>query len=260
MRSLAVVIFATGLSASDLAQQVIANELRQLRDLAEYTFQYESGWKRFSSNGKIDDQHSESGEAYVSRRRSVEIPLVRNGKPLKPANLEKARAAAVAKLESDAKNVTPDAALGTLHSDRPGPGVVFYGLRMSVIDILRYCKFGTSKPQNAEIEMPFENCQSPWQDEGHFTHLRGSIRVDAKALVVFSWKAWITDGPFAGALFFEQSTQPAPGGIRVLEYHRMNRSVAPHLFIKDRVEVYYRWTKPQRFSVDMSQSIETPKP
>lgn len=79
-------------------------------------------------------------------------------------------------------------------------------------------------------------------------------------MLVDSWQAFITDGPQAGALFFEQSTQVATGGTRVLALNHLNLSVAPHLFPKERMEVFYRWTKPQRFGVHVEQKIEAPKP
>ena len=259
MRSLAAALFAAALSASELSQQIIENELRQYRELGDFTFQYESTWKRYSAKGTVEGQGSDSGESYMSRGRNVDIMLVKNGKPLKPANLEKVRAAAIAKLVSDAKSAAERYPLGTLAPDRHGPGMSMYGTRMSVIDILRYCKTAAPKPLAGQIEVPFDNCKSPWPQESHFPHLRGTIQVDAKSLVMLSWKAWITSGPFAGSLFFEQSSQPAPGGIRVPELQRMNRGVAPHLFTKDRVEISYRWSKPQRFSVDTNQTIDAPK-
>lgn len=265
MKALSAFLVAASLgaqapSASGLSQQVIENELRQYRELGDFTFQYESTWKRYSAKGKPEGQGSDSGESYMSRGRNVDIMLVKNGKPLKPANLEKVRAAAIAKLLSDAKSAADKYPLGTLAPDRHGPGMSMYGTRMSVIDILRYCQLAEPKPLDGQIELQFDNCNSPWPQESHFPHLRGTIQVDTKSRVMLSWKAWITSGPFAGALFFEQSSQPAPGGIRVPEYQRMNRAVAPHLFTKDRVEISYRWSKPQRFSVDTNQTIETPKP
>jgi len=83
--------------------------------------------------------------------------------------------------------------------------------------------------------------------------------VEAETMLLDSWKAWITDGPKGGELFFEQTTQEAVGGIRVLSLNRMNKGAAPHLFPKDREDVTYRWLNPKRFVVEVNQTIEEPK-
>jgi hypothetical protein len=250
---------AQTLNSKDLAQKVVANEFRQFNELGEFTFEYERIVKRFNEKGKEIVNFQESGESYMSHRRNVDIALVRNGKPLKPKDLDKQQEAATRKLEADAKERQANTKAEEPLAKRPGPGMRFDKVRMSVINVLRYCQL--SEPRQAtQLEVDFTNCKSPWPSEEHYVHLRGTVSVDATKLVVVSWKAYILDGPDAGALVFEQSTQEAAGGTRVLALNHLNLNGAPNVFPRNRKEVIYRWTKPQRFGVGVEQKIEAPRP
>lgn len=241
-----------------LEKRVIENELRQVRDFEEFTFEYRLAWTGYSDTGKKTAERTESGESYMSSRRNVDIPLIRNGKDLKSKDLEKARKAAATKLREDAnareKGLSREAA-----GDRVGPGMMVGGAKMSSVDVLRYCRLMEQPKSGGLMEMRFDACQSPWPEEKHYSHMRGSVFVDAESATVDSWKAWVTDGPSAGALLYEQTTQKAAGGIRVPALNYFNRNAAPHLFGSNRVEISYQWTKPQRFSVDASQTVEAAK-
>ncbi|MBM3812278.1 MAG: hypothetical protein FJW20_11675 [Acidimicrobiia bacterium] len=246
-------------TARELSRQVIANELRQVRELPEFTFEYEVRLRKYAGKGDTFREVVETGESYRSSRRNIDIPLTRNGTPLKPKDLEKARKTAIAKMEADGKlrkrtDSTEEAPL-----ERPGPGMQRRETRMSAVDVLRYCSLGDPYREGEYFEVEFDRCQSPWPGESHYPHLRGVMRVEAETMLLDSWKAWITDGPKGGELFFEQTTQEAVGGIRVLSLNRMNKGAAPHLFPKDREDVTYRWLNPKRFVVEVNQTIEEPK-
>ena len=257
---LAATLLAQPPAAQELARQVIENELRQLRQLEEFTFQYERSYTRWDGQQKMVRSVVESGEAYMSHRRNIDIPLVRNGRALKPKDLDKVRKTAAAQMEADAKLRKADESRGTLSTSKPGAGMQVGRVRMSSLDVLRYCQLSEPKQEAEYLEMAFDQCQSPWPEEAHFPHIRGALRIDAQTRVVESWKAWISDGPGAGALFFEQTTQPAPGGIRVIALNRINPAAAPDLFPDLRIELVYRWSKPQRFQVGAEQTIEVPRP
>jgi len=246
------------LPAQDLAQQVIKNELRQLGDLEEYTFDYELEWMFHSRNGAVHKRYTESGESFMSRRRSIDIALVKNGKQQSPNTVSKARKAALAKFEEDAK-AGNHAGLGTLSPNGPAPGLETRGVRMSSIDILRYCKLGAPTEAGDKLEIRFDGCDSPWPSEAHFPRIEGSLLVDSKTRLIASWRARIKDGPSPGALFFEQATQTGPDNVRLLASNRLNTNSAPHLFPRDRFEVLYRWRRPKRFNVDTKQTVVEPK-
>jgi hypothetical protein len=235
----------------ELAREVIENERRHLSAIGEYTFEYEQTSQRGNSKPQV-----ETGESYMSQRRNIDIPLTRDGKALKPKSLDKLRRNATFKLLADAK----ERAAGAPKPDGPAPGVVSNGVRMSAIDILRYCRLSEATTANQMLEVRFDNCLSPWPVEAHFPQIEGTLSIDAKSRVIDSWQAKIKGGPSPGALFFEQRTQVAPGGIRVPALNRMIQSAAPQLFPKNPIDFSYRWKNPKRFVVDLDQTIGIPKP
>lgn len=176
--SFACCFYAQPPQIPETAQQVIANGLRHGKEFGEFTFEYELIIKRFDQQGKQLSNFQESGESYMSHRRNVDIALTRNGKPLKPKDLKKMQAAATRSLEADAKERQAAGYTEKPLDKRPGPGMQIDKVRMSVIDVLRYCQLSEAR-KAAHLELDFANCKSPWPAEEHYTNLRGTVRIDA---------------------------------------------------------------------------------
>lgn len=237
--------------------RVVAAETKHWLEQEEYTFAFERTWKRYSNKGKLFSEEVESGETYMSHLRDVNIPLKWNGLALKPKTLERQRRAAIARLEEDAR-VRRGAPRELNLAERPGPGMSYRNARMSVMDVLRFCSLSEPKLAEELLEATFDQCASKWPDEAHFPHIRGVVRVHPQTYGVVTWMAWIKSGPSVGSLFFEERTQEVPGGSRVPQYKRLNLAAAPHLFPKDRIDWSFRWTNPQRFNVQVEQTVSEP--
>ncbi len=264
MKTLSTVLIAVFLNAqtpkaADLAKEIIAKEIGQAREFGEFTFRYEVMHQRFSAKGVVDHESTEAGESYMSHRQNIDIKLERNGKPLKPKDLDKIRKAAILQIEADAKLHKAATYAETPLDKRPGPGFQRNDVRMSAVDVLRYCKLTEPRAENNLLAIDFDQCNSPWPHEAHYPHLRGSLWIDTKSRVLDNWKAFLKDGPQAGAVIFEQTTQLGPGGTRVPAFNRFNLSVAPHVFPNQPYATTYRWTNPQRFGVSIEQAIADPK-
>lgn len=243
------------LDTATLAREVIASEIKNFEDLGEYTFQFQSTIRTYKRTSQLQEEVTQSGESYMSHRRNIDIVLTRNGVPLQPKDLERQRKNARKKMEADialrqaaaAKPVPPDS--------RPGPGFQLNAVRMSATDILRYCRLAPRVANLTEWILDFSACKSPWPAEAHYPKIRGEIQIDVKSRRVVSWRAATLDG----TPVFEYTTQLAPDGVRLMAQNHARFHVAPDVF-PDRIETLYRWTNPQRFLVDVQQTIATPDP
>ena len=247
--------FAQAPQPGKFAQEIIDNQRRDLRNIVEYTFEYEM------ITGSGNAKHKEeNGEGYMRHRRSFNIPLTRDGKPIKAKDFEKRRDAVIKQLELHAKLRLAEPDFETPGPDKPGSGTNAGGIHMSSIDILRYCQLSEPKQIGQLLEVSFDLCKSPWPSEAHFPRIKGTLRIDPKDRVTDSWQARIKDGPSPGLVFFEQVNQIAPGGIRFPAVNRWIQSAAPHLFPKGRMDATYRIKNLQRFGVEVNQSISGPMP
>ena len=237
------VLAAQSDSLQELVTRVVANEKRVNLDSENYTFDYETSIAKYSDSGRVSSKTVESGEVYFSTRGSVYVPLARNGKPLKPRDIDKGRRLALTKMEADAKG-PPAREFG---DDRPGNGFRHANVLMSLVDVLRYCRLQERSDPHPLLVVAFDHCKSPWPTESHFPHIRGLIRIYRSDSTVESWAAWAKDGPPTGSLLFEARTQEGPGGLRWVQFQRLNLAAAPHLFPRDRVELSFRWFNWRRF-------------
>jgi hypothetical protein len=248
-----------GVQAQDsrqLAEKVIANEVRQFKDFGEYTFAFEKIHRYFDKAGQLDREINERGETYMSHRRNIDIALEWNGKPLKPKDLERVRKAARKKLEADFRERQAATYVDRPIAERRAPGFSRNGIHMSAIDILRYCRLGLIRPESQRDGIPYDQCKSPWPGEWHYVHLQGTVWIDRATVLLDSWQAFIAKDK----LFFEQTTQAVPGRARVPFTWRLNLPAAHGLFTDERTELLYRWTNPQRFTVEVNQTIASPIP
>ena len=245
----------TVLDTATLARDVIASEIKNFDGLGEYTFQFESTIRTFKRNNRQDTQVTRTGESYMSHRRNIDIVLTRDGVPLQPKDLERQRTSARKKMEADIalrqaaanKPIPPDS--------RAGPGFQLNAVRMSAVDVLRYCRLAPRVANAEEWILDFSACKSPWPAEAHYPKMKGEIRLDVKSRRVVSWRAATLDG----TPVFEYTTQLAPDGVRLMAVSHASFHAAPDVF-PDRIETIYRWTNPQRFLVDVQQTISTPDP
>ena len=236
----------------ELVDRVAANEKRVLLETENYTFDYETSIAKYSDGDRVSSKTLESGEVYFSTRGSVYVPLARNGRPLKPRDIDKGRRLALKKMESVANaNGQPAREFG----DRPWPGLRFGNVHMSVVDVLRYCRLEERGGPEPLLVVALDHCKSPWPTESHFPHIRGLVRIYRGDSTVESWEAWVKGSP-KESLIFEARTQEGPGGLRWVQFQRLNLAAAPHLFPKDRVEVSFRWSNWRRFDT----VIATPPP
>ena len=243
-------LFAQQPDTQLFARQAIAAEIRQFAELGEFTFQFDSTARRFSRSGKLASEETQSGETYMSHRRNVDIPLNRNGMPLKPTDLEKRRKSGMASLEADAKIRQAKNYKETPLENRPGPGFRRNKLAMSGVDVLRYCRLQAL----TWVHLKFDTCKSPWPGQAHYAQIKGELTLDPETRVIQTWRAYSPKG----GLVYEYTTQPAPGGARVLAGIHLNLHAAPELF-DEPIELIYRWSNPQRFSVAVEQSIAPPQ-
>jgi hypothetical protein len=236
-------------SVSELASQVIANEIRLDQRIESYTFEFESRVRAYAPSGKVRSEMITSGETYMSPVTNIDVVLKRAGKAMKPGDVEKERSAAVARLTADATRPPYD------YDKEIGPAGWSNGkVHMSVVDVLRYCSLSERRPEGGF----FDNCKSPFPVHAHFPRIKGTILIDAQTHTMNSWKALIRDGPAQGAVLYEQTTQADPGGMRVPASFHINLAAAPYLFPDSNYEVTYRWTHPQRFGVESQQTIQSP--
>ena len=184
---------------------------------------------------------------------NIDVVLKHDGKAMKPRDVEKERNAAVARLTADATRPPYD------YDKEIGPAGWSNGkVHMSVVDVLRYCALSEQGPEKGFLVIAFDKCKSPFPVHAHFPRIKGTIRIDAQTHTMDSWKALIKDGPSAGNLLYEQTTQTDPGGMRVPASFHVNLAAAPSLFPNSNYEVTYRWAHPQRFGVESRQTIEAP--
>ncbi|MBL8241220.1 MAG: hypothetical protein JNM66_27605 [Bryobacterales bacterium] len=248
---------AAGAQAPDsreLAALVIANEVRQGEDLGEYTFAFEKIHRYFNKAGQLDREINERGETYMSHRRNIDIALEWNGKPLKSKDLDKVRKAAARKLESDFRERQAANYVDRPIANRRGAGFTRNGIHMSVIDVLRYCRLEAVRDDNGRQAIPYSDCKSPWPEEGHYTHLKGTVWIHRATKLLDSWEARTP----VGKLFFQQTTQPVAGGARIPHTWLLDLLSANGFFSDERLQLHYRWTNPQRFTVDVNQTIAEP--
>jgi hypothetical protein len=260
MRVLLLVSLASGLCAQPPVpaasiQTVIANEFQASETLGEYTFSFEKVHRTFSKSGKLDRETTERGETYMSHRRNTDITLIWNGKPLQSKDLEKNRKAATKRLEADFRERQSAKYVKKPTDARQGPGFSMNGLHLSVIDVLRYCQLSAPRADGARDVVSFERCKSPWPEEKHYVHLKGTVWIDRKGLRADAWQAFTT----AGKLLFAHTTQVAPGGERLPHTWHLDLRAGNGLFTEDRRELLYRWDNPQRFSVEVNQTIAPPQ-
>lgn len=245
-------------TVDDLVKRAISTELRQLRELAEFTFTYELTERHFTKEGKFSWQSTESGETYMSGKRNVNVRLVKDGKPLKSRDLDKQRKQAVARLTADAKQRGAGVETDEERLKRRGAGTTYGDCHMSGLDVLRYCTLSEPRSEGSRLSMDFDGCQSPWPGEAHYGQMHGTVRLDARTYAIDSWKAWMKSGPKPNELLFEIETQQVSGETRVPALIHLNVSTAIHLFPKYPVEWVLRWTNPRRFTVEVDQKIEAP--
>ncbi len=104
---------------------------------------------------------------------------------------------------------------------------------MSGVDVLRYCRLTAL----THLQLKFDTCKSPWPGEAHYAKVKGALTLYPQTHVIESRRAYSPKG----GLVYEYTTQPAP-----------------ELF-DEPIELIYRWSNPQRFSVAVEQSIAAPQ-
>jgi len=154
-------------ATQELARQVIANEVRQYEEFGEFTFRYDATYRRYNQAGKRVSESSEAGETYMSHKRNVDIALTRDGKPLRPKDLGRVQKAATAKLEADARERQASTYVEKPIDQKPGAGLSRNLVRMSAVDVLRYCQLSPPRTEKQLLALDFQQCKSPWPDEAH---------------------------------------------------------------------------------------------
>lgn len=237
-----------------LASEVIANEWKNFSELGEYTFNFELVRRTFNKSGAIREETASTGESYMSHRGNIDIALTWNGKPLKPKDLDKQRKNARARLEADYKVRQSAGPVPPPRDSRAGPGMLFNKVRMSAVDVLRYCALGPGIERSGLWIYRFDRCNSPWREESHYPRMRGHITVHPVEKRVESWYAETLEG----VEFYRYNTQLAPDGVRVLARNHLNCNAAK-VVCSEPVEWIYRWTDPKKFAVEVDQTIATPQ-
>ena len=232
-----------GTVLSEFIRRIVTRESMLFSSSQAFTFDYQNSIQRFSADGRLVRESTEEGEVYFGRGGSVLVPLLRNGRQLREKDVGRARSRAV-----DRMTFPP----GEVRSDRPSPGFQYRNVRMSLIDILKYCRVSEQNSSSTDgvAVLRFETCNSPWPTEAHFRVLDGIVMIRSRDSSVLSWEARIASGTSRGNLFFQSEYQDGPDQMRWIRFQRMNLAAAPEVFPKDRVNLSNRWSNWRQFGVD----------
>lgn len=231
-----------------LVQDVIRNQRAMDGRWVDTTSTVKTFTRWFDRKARQTSCESETYEHYPALPKSVVIQVEKNGSPVSPATVAKAREKAAQTMEVYLKSLK--GAKGNRNAENcPG-----FRLSLGVYAFLRNSDIYEAGQGTLDgrpmITLKFRP-KTGWTDPKGLVHkLSGMLWIDAQDRVVALARAWPATKTSANGLFFEMYHKKVFNDSWALVYYRLNPALDPDLFLKERFEWSFENSNFQRFTVE----------